>query len=268
MTPRTDPDPAYPPIERASLPDTVADRLAGRILDGELASGDRLPGERALAERLGVSRIVVREALGRLQARGLVEVRPGVGAFVAAMPERVVTEPLSLYIRRHGVGLDQLFDVRRALEPQIAASAARRRSDAQLAALRSTQRRTVTAAEALASAVEDHTGRDDADGEEALESFAWSDLTFHQQLAEASGNPLFEVLLVPLVEPLLGVRREGARRPGAAPAAAAQHAAILAAVEAGDAAAAADAMLTHLDTVAAWLRPAPEPTRSDQEVRP
>lgn len=246
-------DEGLAPVERVSLPDAVADRLAGRILDGDLAPGDRLPGERALADRLQVSRIVVREALGRLQARGLVEVRPGVGAFVAPLPDRSVTEPLGLYIRRHGVAPDHLFEVRRALEPPMAAAAARRRSAAALAALEATLRRTAAAAAAFA----------DGDApEEALEAFAWADLTFHQQLAQASGNPLFELLLAPLLEPLLEVRRDGARLAGAADAATAQHAAVLDAVRAGDPAAAAAAMADHLDAVAGWLQrartPAPE----------
>jgi DNA-binding FadR family transcriptional regulator len=258
------------PVERVSLPDTVSDRLAGRILDGELTAGDRLPGERELAERLGVSRIVVREALGRLQARGLIEIRPGVGAFVVPMPDRSVTEPLGLYIRRHGVGHAHLFEVRRALEPQIASAAARRRDPRALARLEATQRRTAAAAAELGRAAVDPAdgardgARDDARDEEALEAFAWADLAFHVHLAQASGNPLFELLLVPLVEPLLEVRRAGARRPGAADRATAEHAAILAAVVAGDPAAAAAAMAHHLDSVATLLRPdrTPPPTEA------
>jgi GntR family transcriptional regulator, transcriptional repressor for pyruvate dehydrogenase complex len=257
-----------------SLPDSVSDLLAGRILDGALRAGDRLPGERELAEQLGVSRIVVREALGRLQARGLIEVRPGVGAFVVPMPDHSVTEPLGLYIRRHGVGHAHLFEVRRALEPQIAAAAARRRDPRARALLVATQRRTEDATAALERRP---TGADGADGaadgaaddgpdrtadDEALEAFAWADLSFHVHLAQASGNPLFELLLLPLVEPLLEVRRSGARRPGAAARAAREHAAILDAVVAGDPAAAAAAMGHHLDHVAALLRPAgtPPPT--------
>jgi DNA-binding FadR family transcriptional regulator len=255
-----------------SLPDAVSDRLAGRILDGELTAGDRLPGERELAEQLGVSRIVVREALGRLQARGLIEIRPGVGAFVVPMPDHSVTEPLGLYIRRHGVGHAHLFEVRRALEPQIAAAAARRRDPRALAALAATQRRTAAAAANLARATpsaRDGAREDahaDAHAEEALEAFAWADLAFHLHLAQASGNPLFELLLVPLVEPLLEVRRAGARRPGAAARATAEHAAILEAVAAGDATAAGAAMARHLDSVVTLLRPdgTPPPT----EVQP
>ncbi len=230
----------------------MSDRLAGRILDGDLVPGDRLPGERALADRLQVSRIVVREALGRLQARGLIEIRPGVGAFVVPMADRSVTEPLGLYIRRHGVAPDHLFDVRRALEPPMAAAAARRRPAAALAALEATLRRTRAAAAAFTA--------DGDDPDEALEAFAWADLTFHQQVAHASGNPLFELLLAPLLEPMLEVRRDGARLPGTAAAATAQHAAVLDAIRAGEPDAAAAAMAAHLDAVAGWLRTVRTPT--------
>ena len=252
-----------------SLPDAVSDRLAGRILDGELTAGDRLPGERELAEQLGVSRIVVRESLGRLQARGLIEIRPGVGAFVVPMPDHSVTEPLGLYIRRHGVGHVHLFEVRRALEPQIAAAAARRHDPRALALLAATQRRTAAAAADLARASTEpndgaHAHDDEARLDEHLEAFAWADLSFHVHLAQASGNPLFELLLLPLVEPLLEVRRAGARRPGAADRATAEHAAILAAVVAGDPASAAAAMAHHLDSVVALLQPTgnPPPTEA------
>lgn len=250
-----------------SLPDAVSDRLAGRILDGRLTPGDRLPGERELAEQLGVSRIVVRESLGRLQARGLIEIRPGVGAFVVPMPDHSVTEPLGLYIRRHGVGHVHLFEVRRALEPHIAAAAARRHDPRALALLAATQRRTAAAAADLARTSTDP--EDDADDEvgrdEPLEAFAWADLSFHVHLAQASGNPLFELLLLPLVEPLLAVRRAGARRPGAADRATAEHAAILAAVVAGDPDDAAAAMAHHLDSVVALLQPTATPPPSEAQ---
>lgn len=251
-----------------SLPDAVSDRLAGRILDGELTAGDRLPGERELAEQLGVSRIVVRESLGRLQARGLIEIRPGVGAFVVPMPDHSVTEPLGLYIRRHGVGHAHLFEVRRALEPQIAAAAARRHDPRALALLAATQRRTAAAAADLerASTEPDDDAHDgEARRDEHLEAFAWADLSFHVHLAQASGNPLFELLLLPLVEPLLEVRRAGARRPGAADRATAEHAAILAAVVAGDPAEAAAAMAHHLDSVVALLQPTGTPPPSEAQ---
>ena len=62
----------------------IAERLAGDIRAGRLAPGERLPGERELARRLEVGRASVREAIGALQVRGVLETRPGSGSFVAA----------------------------------------------------------------------------------------------------------------------------------------------------------------------------------------
>jgi GntR family transcriptional regulator, transcriptional repressor for pyruvate dehydrogenase complex len=114
----------FTPAQRVSLTEAVSEQLTGVILRSELEPGDRLPPERDLARRLQVSRIVVREALRRLEARGLIEIRPGLGSFVVPMADRAVTEPLGLYLRSHGVGLDHLFEVRRALEGAIAEAVA------------------------------------------------------------------------------------------------------------------------------------------------
>lgn len=230
------------PGHRGSLADAVSEQLSAVILGSDLEPGDRLPGERDLARRLQVSRIVIREALGRLEERGMIEIRPGVGTFVAPTRERSVTEPLGLYIRRSGVGIDHLFDLRHALEPAMVATAARYRTDDDLVALEATQARTVEILGDLGV----------RDG--AVEAYAWADVAFHQQLAQASGNPLFEVLLVPLLEPLLDVRRDGARVPGAAAVAADEHGAVLRAVRDRDPEGARRAMTRHLHTVAGWLR--------------
>ena len=274
--------PRLAPAPRSSLSDSVAEQLAQRIVDHELGPGARLPSERSMAEQLQVSRIVVREALGRLAQRGLVEVRPGVGAFVARMHASAVSDPLRLYIRRNRLGQAQLFELRHALEPAIAAAASRAASSDQRRALAANVARTEALAHELERALEatsggpgrdragtgrtgrdgtgrygtrrDFTSRDGSASDDALEAFAWSDLEFHRLLAAASGNPLFELLLEPLIDPLLEVRRAGARLPGAATRAAAKHRAIAQAVAEADAERAAQRMRAHLHEVEAWLK--------------
>lgn len=231
--------PGLAPALRTSLTDAVVDQLADAIVERELGPGERLPGERDLALQFRVSRIVVREALVRLAQRGLVEVRPGVGTFVARMSATSVTDPLRLYLRRHRIGHASLFEVRHALEPAIAAAASRAATEAQLAAMAANLERTFALADAP-----------DAD---AVEAFAWADLEFHQLLAAASGNALFELLLAPLIDRLLDVRRRGARLPGTARRAAEGHRAVFAAVASRDAALAAERMSTHLHDVQRWL---------------
>jgi GntR family transcriptional repressor for pyruvate dehydrogenase complex len=68
-----------------SLAHDVVDTLSGRIREGTLVSGEKLPTEAAIMDEFGVSRTVVREAISRLQAAGLVATRHGVGTFVVGL---------------------------------------------------------------------------------------------------------------------------------------------------------------------------------------
>ena len=222
------------PVERTSLTESVAQRIEAWIVSSRRAADERLPSERELARRFEVSRIVVREALGRLAARGLVAVRPGVGTFVAPVEASSVTRPLGLYLSRRAVGLDHLLDVRLALEPAMAAAAARRADEDAIAAMFATVDLT------------DGIVRDLAREPGALESYAWADLEFHQLLAQASGNPLYDVLLAPLIDRLLEVRRSGALLPGAALRANEGHRQVLKFVATSEPEAAAQAMREHL----------------------
>src|SRR3954452_21611431 len=101
----------------------VADHLIAEIRQGRLAPGTRLPGERDLAHRFGVGRASVREALGALQVRGLVETRPGAGSFVVAdAVERLAgaRDRLGLPDLPGAASPSAVLEVRRILEPGIA----------------------------------------------------------------------------------------------------------------------------------------------------
>lgn len=108
------------------LSEEVARALEVKLTRGELIPGDQLPTEKVLAETFGVSRAVVREAVARLRADGLIETRQGSGAFVA-------TAPRSLNFRFwQGEGpalveLRDIFELRAMVEAAVAELAARRR---------------------------------------------------------------------------------------------------------------------------------------------
>lgn len=197
-----------------------------QILSGQLAPGDLLPSERAISVAMNVSRSVVREALGRLADRALVRSVHGSGTRVEAPSSRPITEGLQRLLRQGEVQLAQLAEVRLPLETAIAALAARHRSDEQLERMARTQQ---VLAEPSAS----------------LEAQAAADVAFHALLAEASGNPLFGVVLEPIQQLLIESRRRTLGRHGAA-LAHAHHGAILAAVVRRDEAGAAEAMRRHL----------------------
>jgi DNA-binding FadR family transcriptional regulator len=196
------------------------------ILSGALAPGDLLPSERAIASEMDVGRNVVREAISRLASMGLVSTMHGSGTRVEAPSGRPITQTYERLLRRGRLELAQLAQVRLPLETAIAGLAAANRSEEQLGRLARTQ-------EALAS---ERAG---------LEEQVQADLDFHAILAEASGNPLFDLVLSPIQELLIESRRRTLGRHGAR-LAYEHHAAILEAVQGRDAAAAAEAMRRHL----------------------
>ena len=107
----------------------VVEGLKGRILSGALASGSKLPSEAELVAEFEVSRTVVREAVSRLQAEGLVETFQGRGSFVLALPEPTTFTLESSAIRTHRDVL-AMVDFRLGIESEAAALAARHVSPA------------------------------------------------------------------------------------------------------------------------------------------
>lgn len=214
----------------ARLSEQLADALAVGIRDGQLQPGQRLPTEAALVQRFGVSRSVVREALSRLKTLGLVESRQGSGAYVQAKAQPALDQ---LVLSPDGSleTLLQMVEVRRALEAESASLAAARRTPAGL--------RQIKAALAnLDKAVA-------AGGDGVAE-----DVAFHAAIAEASGNPFLLATLAYLNQFLTQATRvtraNEARRESLSQAVREEHAAIVAAIEAGDAAAARLAGAHHM----------------------
>lgn len=147
------------------LSDDVAESLIAAIKNGELVAGKRLPAERELAERFGVSRIVIREAMARLKSDGVVESRQGAGAFVATDGAKV---PFRIGSAA-GSDLRDLFELRVAVESAAAAMAARNAGREQI----------VVIEKALV------TMRQDVEaGRNGIES----DRAFHEAIATASQN--------------------------------------------------------------------------------
>ena len=122
---------ALQPVNRRSVPEDVFEQIVGEVLSGEMQPGESLPSERRLAEVLGVSRPAVREALERLAAVGLIEVRQGDSTTVRDFRRHAGLDLLPRLLIRAGE-LD-LAVVRSILEtrlhngPKVAELAARRR---------------------------------------------------------------------------------------------------------------------------------------------
>ena len=121
---------ALTPITKRLVPDDVFDQLLGEVVDGAFAPGDALPSERRLAELLGVSRPAVREALQRMSATRLVEVRHGGATTVRDFQRYVGLDLLPRMLVRDGE-LDpsvarSIIEARFAIAPSVARMAAER----------------------------------------------------------------------------------------------------------------------------------------------
>ena len=129
----------YAPIQSVKVFEQVAEQIEKRILDGELRSGDRLPTERELAEQFHVSRTAVREAMKILAQKGLVDMRPGRGTIVIDGAHEAMQNSIDLAMKlKLGEvgGSDNLVEVREILETEIAALAAARATEKEIAAMR------------------------------------------------------------------------------------------------------------------------------------
>jgi DNA-binding FadR family transcriptional regulator len=214
-------------MSRVDRVSEVVRALEHKILSGGLNPGDPLPSEREISAQLGVSRTVVREAIGRLASLGLVRSVHGSGTRVAAPNGRQISAGYQSLLRWADCRLEDLAAVRLPLETAIAASAALNRSEALLALLEKTQE------------VLGNPGK-------SLKAHVKADLEFHAILAEATGNSIFQLVLSPIQELLIESRRQTLGRHGAA-IAHKHHAAILQAVRRGDAQLASQTMREHIE---------------------
>ncbi|MBI4659478.1 MAG: FadR family transcriptional regulator [Verrucomicrobia bacterium] len=211
--------------ERPDLVATVLKQLTDEIMSGRFEPGVALPPEGELAKSHDVSRTVIREAMRSLRAQGLVEMSQGRAARVRPPDPEAVVASLDMLLRRNCATLLHLVEVRRPLESEIAALAAERANDEHL-------RQLERAVHDLGAA-------------SGLQDRIEADVRFHRILAEATGNPVFVLLL----ETLAGFLRESRQRTLAysgVESALQWHRAVFQAVRARDANKAREAMQEHL----------------------
>jgi len=217
--------PAPGSTDRGNLVKRAVDHIENEILQNHLAAGDQLPTEHQLAERLSVSRTVVREAMRILIARGLIETSQGRPARVRPVNPHHVVHALGTFLQRNELSLLDLIEARRPLESETAALAAERATLEDIADL-------VAANERLKAAT-------------TLQKQLDADMEFHFGLAKATGNPIFGMLLETLSDLLKQSRRVTLQRTGK-DVALDGHRAVLEAVRRVDASGAREAMLAHL----------------------
>lgn len=237
---------------RGTLTDKVTEALVRLIRSGGYGVRARLPSEKEMAERFGVSRTVVREAVSRLKSEGLVESHQGKGVFVRAASPDVpfrIDQRAAESVR----SILQIVELRRGIEAEAAALAAARRTEGEL---RDIQR-------ALAE-LERH-----VDGaQEGVEA----DKAFHRAIARAAGNPhflaLWDFIGRFLTSAMRVTRTYEGRRDDLMSQVRREHEAVVAAIARQDPEAAQAAARHHLDMVAKRITSADRSFWAEEAVDP
>ncbi len=221
-----------------AVTDDAIDRIKQMIVFGDLRPGDRLPKEADLAERLGLSRNSLREAVRALSLINVLDVRQGDGTYVTSLEPQLLLEALSFIVDFHRDDtVLHFFEVRRILEPAAASRAAQHMSDDEIADLAG-----------ILDALED---------DASVEALVANDLKFHQRIAEGSGNPVLTSLLDTLSAPTTRARIwRGLTQEGAVARTREQHNAIYQAIAARQPDVARAWATVHIAGVEDWLRTA------------
>ena len=233
---------AVKPIPRIDLTEEVILRFKQLLAEGSLKPGCRLPPERELAVLLGISRPSLRHGLKSLEMIGAINSRRRHGTFVSESAANVLEEPLNLVTLLNSTTFEELYEVRRVVEVELAALAAARATAAELTAIeRCLADQRVSAG--------------------TPQEFLTKDLEFHNLIARASHNSLFSVFLGSLRRlmsskmKVLLIDVPGAEVPTNMAKTVDQHGEIVRALLARDAVESRETMLYHLEQVyTQWLK--------------
>lgn len=179
----------YQPLTTESLPKQIARQIRQAILDGHLKADDRLPGEQQLAQRYGVSRATIREALKRLAAQNLIRSRrgPAGGNFVKRPNQEELRDSLTtaamLGVSLGEFDLTDVAEARREMERICCRMAARQADHEQFAIMTEELEKQLS-------------------GDLSDEAFCASDVRFHRALVDAAGNRMLQLVMVTVIEAL------------------------------------------------------------------
>jgi GntR family transcriptional repressor for pyruvate dehydrogenase complex len=227
----------FTPIKTQRVYMQIVDQILDMLRKGEFHPGSQLPPERDLSEQLKVSRASLREALSALQLLGLIETRSGQGTFVSNKADSTLLRLDASLVYQDLESPFAILQARKAVEPSIAALAARQRSSETLQRLKEIQHLAESDSLGLSSEV---------------------DRRFHLAIAEATQNPVL-VHMMSVVYELMGqrlwllLRDATAAAPGKLHQYAEHHRAIYEAIARQDEAAAATRMQEHLENVERFM---------------
>ncbi|MDQ0276674.1 GntR family transcriptional repressor for pyruvate dehydrogenase complex [Arthrobacter silviterrae] len=214
-------------VAKPRLYEQLVTLLLGYIESAQLGPGDLLPAERELAQRLGVSRATLVQALVALEVLGVIDVQHGNGAVLVYRPS-IATVLKGL--REHSNRLPEIVEARSTIEVKLAGLAAARRTDGEMEAIDA-------ALDVMAAEI--------ANGDRGLNG----DELFHQAVTAAAHSAVLAQLMTFIAEMVLETRMESLGQPGRPEQSLASHRKIADAIRANDSQAAAEAMQKHIALV-------------------
>jgi GntR family transcriptional repressor for pyruvate dehydrogenase complex len=217
-------------IKKTRIHEEVFSQIHELIREGRLKARDQLPSERELAETFKVSRTSVREALRALETQGLIISRTGMGNFVADLPVESLVGPLARLLIDEKKALADIFELRKLIEPHIAALAAERASDRDIERMKKILEKQ---SEAVSR------------GETGVEA----DAELHFAISQATQNQALEKLVSGLMDILSHSREESLQTPDRRRASIDSHQKIISAIEQHNGAKAQEAMFYHIEQV-------------------
>lgn len=226
------------PAKRRKVPQEIAYHIRKQILSGSLPHGSKLPSEQSLTSTLCVSRQTLREGLRILEAQGLLRIKSGQngGAFVSEAQEEAACAGLVNFLHNKQLTVAHLTEVRKVVEPYLVRQAARKISDADIAALEELQEK------ALEEIRENEFNR-----VRAIE------ISFHGQIAAIAGNPLLSFINAFISHLLVGMKQRLKPSEAFSLSVARAHDNILAALKRRDEDAAAEAIVQDIEMVMGTL---------------
>ncbi|GAA5188041.1 FadR/GntR family transcriptional regulator [Rugosimonospora acidiphila] len=219
-----------------AVTDEAIDKIKGMIVSGELSPGDRLPKEADLADRLGLSRNSLREAVKALSLIHVLDVRQGDGTYVTSLEPHLLLDAMTFVVDFHRDDtVLEFLEVRRILEPAATAMAALTMADAEIVQLRAVL--------------------DQLPVEPTIDALVTNDLEFHRRIALGSGNTVLCSLIDSLSGPTTRARIwRGLTQEGAVDRTREQHSAICEAIAARQPELARSWATVHVAGVEEWLR--------------
>jgi GntR family transcriptional repressor for pyruvate dehydrogenase complex len=167
---------AFSKIKPQSRVDLVVDKITNSIINNELRDEELLPPENHLCEIFGISRSILREAIRVLVSKGLVEVKQGYGTYVRLPKIEIPEEAVRNFLMTNKLSLLQLMEIRTPIEVEVARLAAERREEKHLDSM-------------------EKSFQIMSNDSNSVEKYANADEIFHKAIIDASGNPLFGIMI-------------------------------------------------------------------------